>query len=62
MRTAIYDSVPPGMRAMSHARAAALRSVLDRFDAEHGGAAGWLLAHGLRPDEFDGLRARLVDD
>lgn len=58
-----YADEVEGMDMTRHyARAAALRSVLDRFDAEHGGAAGWLLAHGLRPDEFDGLRARLVDD
>jgi hypothetical protein len=34
--------------------------VLDHLDAEHGGAAGWLLAHGLEEDVLARLRARLT--
>jgi len=41
-------------------RAEAMAAVLDHLDAEHGGAAGWLLAHGLEEDALTGLRARLT--
>jgi protein-tyrosine phosphatase len=40
-------------------RAEAMAAVLDHLDAEHGGAAGWLLAHGLEEDALTRLRERL---
>lgn len=40
----------------------ALLAFLDILDTAHGGAAGWLLHHGLSPDALALLRARLVDD
>jgi rhodanese-related sulfurtransferase len=40
-------------------RAEAMAAVLDHLDAEHGGAAGWLRAHGLEEDSFTRLRERL---
>ncbi len=46
-------------------RAEAMAAVLARLDAEHGtagsgGAAGWLLAHGLDEESLRRLRARLT--
>jgi hypothetical protein len=41
-------------------RAEAMAAVLDHLDAEHGGAAGWLLAHGLEEDALARLRERLA--
>ncbi|TQM38554.1 tyrosine-protein phosphatase [Pseudonocardia cypriaca] len=41
-------------------RAEAMAAVLDHLDAEHGGAAGWLLAHGLEEDALARLRERLT--
>ncbi len=41
-------------------RAEAMAAVLDHLDAEHGGAAGWLLAHGLEEDALTRLRERLT--
>ncbi|QYN36862.1 tyrosine-protein phosphatase [Pseudonocardia sp. DSM 110487] len=41
-------------------RAEAMAAVLDHLDAEHGGAAGWLLAHGLEEDVLARLRERLT--
>jgi hypothetical protein len=37
-----------------------MAAVLDHLDAEHGGAAGWLRAHGLEDDALDLLRAKLT--
>ena len=36
-----------------------MASVLERLDAEHGGAAGWLAANGLPAASLERLRARL---
>ena len=41
-------------------RAEAMAAVLDHLDAEHGGAAGWLIAHGLEDDALTRLRERLA--
>jgi len=41
-------------------RAEAMAAVLDHLDGEHGGAAGWLRAHGLEADAFARLHARLT--
>jgi protein-tyrosine phosphatase len=38
-----------------------MRGVLERVDAEHGGAAGYLLAHGLTEDELAALIIRLTE-
>jgi protein tyrosine/serine phosphatase len=42
------------------ARPEAMAAVLDGLDEQHGGAAGWLRAHGLDDDTLASLRARLV--
>jgi len=44
--------------APHHPRAEVMTAVLDRLDAEHGGAAGWLLANGLTDAELARLRKR----
>jgi hypothetical protein len=41
-------------------RAEAMAAVLAHLDAEHGGAAGWLRAHGLEEEHLARLRERLV--
>jgi protein-tyrosine phosphatase len=41
-------------------RAEAMAAVLAHLDAEHGGAAGWLLAHGLDEGSLTRLRERLT--
>ena len=41
-------------------RAEVMAAVLARLDEEHGGAAGWLLAHGLDDEELTRLRQRLA--
>ncbi len=41
-------------------RAEAMAEVLAHLDAEHGGAAGWLRAHGLEEESLTQLRARLA--
>ena len=46
--------------APHHPRGEVMVAVLDRLDAEHGGAAGWLRANGLTDDELDRLRARFT--
>jgi protein-tyrosine phosphatase len=38
---------------------ATLERVLERVDEEYGGAAAWLLEHGLTDDELDALRRRV---
>ncbi|WP_205695886.1 tyrosine-protein phosphatase [Conexibacter sp. SYSU D00693] len=44
----------------SHApRPGTMERVLELLDERHGGAAGWLRAHGLTEDELAALRARL---
>jgi hypothetical protein len=40
-------------------RAEVIAALLERLDAEHGGAAGWLTANGLEPDAVGRLRSRL---
>jgi hypothetical protein len=42
-------------------RADTMDRVLTLLDERHGGAAGWLEAHGFGPDEQAQLRARLRD-
>ena len=37
-----------------------MSDVLGTLDREEGGAAGWLLGHGLRQDELDNLKAALT--
>lgn len=49
------------MLAPHHPRAEVMVAVLDRLDAEHGGAAGWLLANGLDAESLQRLRARFAD-
>ncbi|MBN9099728.1 MAG: tyrosine-protein phosphatase [Pseudonocardia sp.] len=46
--------------APHHPRGEVMVAVLDRLDAGHGGAAGWLRAHGLTDEELDHLRARFT--
>jgi protein-tyrosine phosphatase len=41
-------------------RAEAMATVLAHLDAEHGGAAGWLRAHGLDEESLSRLRERLT--
>jgi len=41
-------------------RAEAMAAVLDHLDAEHGGAAEWLRAHGLEEDSLTRLREKLA--
>ena len=41
-------------------RAEVMAAVLAHLDAEYGGAAGWLRAHGLDDDSLNRLRARLT--
>lgn len=41
-------------------RAATMAELLDRLDAEHGGAAGWLRSAGVTDEELGRLRRRLV--
>jgi protein-tyrosine phosphatase len=43
-------------------RAATMQRVLEILDARHGGARGWLDAHGFGPGEQRALHARLVAD
>lgn len=43
-----------------HPRAEVMAAVLDHLDAEHGGAAGWLVERGLDEAALDRLRARLT--
>jgi hypothetical protein len=42
-------------------RADTMDRVLTLLDERHGGATGWLEAHGFGPDEQAALRARLRD-
>jgi protein-tyrosine phosphatase len=46
---------------MLEAPSAAIAAVLAELHATEGGAAGWLLAHGLTEDELSRVRARLLD-
>lgn len=39
--------------------AGTMAAFLDELDARHGGAAGWLIAHGLGDDDLERLRAKL---
>jgi hypothetical protein len=43
------------------APAFAIEAVIDAIASHPGGAAGWLLEHGLEPETLDALRGRLVD-
>ena len=43
------------------AEAETMSAFLDHLAAEHGGSAGWLLAHGLPADRLEALRANLLD-
>jgi hypothetical protein len=59
--TASGDPMPPAEElALHHPRAEVMVAVLDRLDAEHGGAAGWLRENGLTDGELAGLRARFT--
>ncbi len=46
--------------APHHPRGEVMVAVLDRLDAEHGGAAGWLRANGLDDGSLERLRARFT--
>ncbi len=46
--------------AAHHPRAEVMAAVLDRLDAEHGGAAGWLQENGLTAEELAALRERFT--
>jgi hypothetical protein len=45
---------------LHHPRAEVMEAVLARLDAEHGGAASWLLERGLDKSAVDRLRSRLA--
>jgi protein tyrosine/serine phosphatase len=51
------DSTPPAEQAP---RPQTMAAFLRQLDARHGGAAGWLAAHGFGPDDAQRLRAKLV--
>jgi protein tyrosine/serine phosphatase len=53
-----FSTLPPGLLDTN---TAAIEAVLDVVEAHDGGAAGWLLAHGLTDAELEQLRTRLVD-
>ncbi len=56
-----YRAELEGHDAQRHAPVpGTIERVLERVDAEYGGAADWLLAHGLAPEELESLRRRLV--
>jgi protein-tyrosine phosphatase len=42
-------------------RAETMGRALELIDERHGGAAGWLAAHGFEAADADALRRRLVD-
>jgi hypothetical protein len=58
--TAASGQPMPGDLTPHLPRAEAMAAVLDHLDAEHGGAAGWLLAHGLEEDALRRLQERLT--
>lgn len=56
-----YTGAIQGVDRTAHlARPAVLTELLERLDADHGGAAGWLREHGLAEHELTALRGRLV--
>ncbi|MBA3907049.1 MAG: tyrosine-protein phosphatase [Pseudonocardiales bacterium] len=58
--TASGEPMPePDELRLHHPRAEVMAAVLDRLDAAHGGAAGWLVESGLDEAALDRLRARL---
>jgi protein tyrosine/serine phosphatase len=57
-----YAADLEGRPAESHRpRPETMSRTLELVDERHGGAAGWLAAHGFAAAEVDGLRRRLVD-
>ncbi|MDT7575129.1 MAG: protein-tyrosine phosphatase [Pseudonocardiales bacterium] len=59
--TAAGEPMPdPEELQLHHPRAEVMAAVLDRLDAEHGGAAGWLVESGLDEAALDRLRTRLT--
>ncbi len=52
------EPMPEDLRP-HHPRAEVMAAVLERLDAEHGGAAGWLVESGLDEAALERLRARL---
>jgi protein-tyrosine phosphatase len=50
----------PHNRALMGVQGNALEAVLDDVDAAAGGAAGWLIGHGVDPQELRLLRRRLL--
>jgi protein-tyrosine phosphatase len=52
------DQAPPHLLQI---QTDAIEAVLDTVGSHDGGAAGWLLAHGLAPEKLAQLRSRLVD-
>jgi len=58
--TATYAAELEGVAPATLApQAATMERFLALLDERHGGAAAWLCAHGLGPDELTALRARL---
>src|SRR5215510_5337055 len=55
------DREPPGPRLMS-AEASTMQAALDWLHATHGGAEGYLRAHGLTAAEVASLRTTLVEE
>jgi protein-tyrosine phosphatase len=59
--TAAGEPMPPAAELLRHhPRAPVMDTLLAEVDAAHGGAAGWLTAHGLSGDALTRLRARLT--
>jgi protein-tyrosine phosphatase len=57
-----YAADLEGRPVASHLpRAETMRRTLELVDERHGGAAGWLAAHGFEVADADALRRRLVD-
>ena len=59
--TAAGEPMPPAEELLRHhPRAPVMDTLLSEVDAGHGGAAGWLTAHGLSEESLTRLRERLT--
>lgn len=67
-RLELAPALPPGVteedvrRDIVSAPVSAIAGVLEQFDEHEGGAAGWLLAHGVSEEEVTRWRQRFLEE
>jgi len=62
VRIPAYRNLPPVAQGVMGVDGGAIRRFVEALHARYGGAAAFLLGHGLHPEELAGLRSALVDD